>query len=88
MNFAKITLCFDHPDFAAFRMKIFGAHSAVALPSPVVDMFTPVITDLVARAHSTRGSLLRDAVQEALLLFTTLVLGPQSTGVSSSSVKT
>ena len=43
---------------------------------------------MVERAHSTRGTLLRDVAKEALLLFPILDIGPQCSSVSSSSVKT
>jgi hypothetical protein len=68
-------------------MRTSGLQPAAALPTPSLDQLTPVIQDLLERAHSTRGVLLRDAPQEALLLFPTLVLGPQRHGASSSSVK-
>ncbi len=47
-----------------------------------------VIMNLVDRAHATRRTLLRDVAQEALLLFPTLVLGPQCHGATFSCVKT
>jgi hypothetical protein len=44
--------------------------------------------DLLTNAHSSRGTILRDAAQETLLIFPTLILGPPRLGASSSSVKT
>jgi hypothetical protein len=58
-------------------MRALGAQSAAALLVLSLSVLTLVITDLLKRAHSSRGTLLRDAPQEALLLFPTLVLGPQ-----------
>jgi hypothetical protein len=59
-------------------MKTSGALSATALLSPTLTLLTPVIANLVDRAHSTRGTLLRDAPQYSLFMFPTLVLGSQS----------
>ena len=70
------------------HMKTLGTQSAAALPTPTLRNVTPIIADLVSRAHSTRGVVLKDAAQEALLLFTTLVLGPQRSVDSTISVKT
>ncbi len=87
VNSATFAFCLANVAFTAQHMRTSGLHSATALLSPCLAQLTPVIKDLLERAHSTRGVLLRDAAQEALLLFPTLVLGPQRPGVSSSSVK-
>jgi hypothetical protein len=73
---AAITFCYDHPDFAVSHMKTSGAQSAATLPTPAMSFLTPAIADLVNRAHSTRGSLMRDVAYEALLLVPTLVFDP------------
>jgi len=57
-------------------MRTSGTQSAAALLVHALDILTSVITDFLSRAHSTRGVTLRDAAVEALLLFSTLVLGP------------
>jgi hypothetical protein len=68
-------------------MQTSETQSAAALPALALALLTPVIADLFKKAHSTRASLLRDAAQEALLFFPTLVLGPQRPNVSSSIAK-
>ena len=57
------------------------------MPVPALALLILVIADLFEKDHSAPGSLLRDAAQEALLLFPIRVLGPQRLGTSSSSVK-
>ncbi len=64
------------------------AQSVAALQAQTQAQLIPIISALIRRAHSTRGVILRGAAQEALLLFPTLVLGPQRLGASSFSVKT
>jgi hypothetical protein len=88
MNSVDITFCSANLDFTATRMRTSGMQSTVALPALDLSVFFLVITDLLTRAHSTREVSLRDASQEALLLFPTLVLGPHRLGASSSSVRT
>ena len=76
-----------HPNFTATHMKTSRAKFAVALHAPPLTALLLLITYRAERAHSTRGTLLRDATQEALLVFPTLVFGPQRPGATSSSVK-
>jgi len=86
-NSAAITFCSANPDFTATHMQTSGTQSAVALLVPALAMLTPVIVDLNMKAHLTRGSIIRDAAQEALLVFPTLILEPQRPRTSSSNVK-
>jgi hypothetical protein len=69
-------------------MKISGTSSAAALPALAVKQLTFFIAELLKRAYSTTCVVLRDASWEALMLFTTLVLGPRRPSASSSSFKT
>jgi hypothetical protein len=87
VNSAAIAFCLANADYTGLHMRTSNLQSAVALPTPSLSHLTPFIQDLLERAHSTRGVLLRDAAQEALLLFPTSVLGPQRPVASSSSVK-
>ena len=87
VNSSAIAFCLAIADYTCLHMRTSGMQSTTALPTPSLSTLTPAIQDLLERAHSTRGVLLRDAAQEALLLFPTLVLGPQRLGASSSSVK-
>ena len=68
-------------------MRTYGTQSAAAILAHALNILTPVIVDLLSRAHSTQGFVLRDATVETLLLFPTLVLGPRRPGASSSSVR-
>ena len=88
VNSTAIIFCGGNPDFTAPHMRTSGMQSAVALPAQGLSMLLPVITDLLTRSHSTRGVSLRDAPEEAHLLYTKLVLGPQRLGAISSIVKT
>ncbi len=88
MGYAAISFCHAHPDFIASHMNTSRAQMAAALPAHALNLRTMVIANLVERAHSTCGTLLRDAAHETLLVFPTLVLRPQCRGASSSSVKT
>ena len=67
-------------------MRTSGAKHAVVLLAPTQEQSNPAIADLVERAHFPRGTLFRDAAMEALFLFPTLILCPQTPGASSSSV--
>jgi len=87
MSFAAIAFCLANADFTSHHMRTSGLLSAATLPTPSLSQLIPFIKDLLERAHSTRGVLLRDDAQEALFLFPTLVLGPQRPGASSSSVR-
>ena len=73
MHFVAILLCMENHDFAATYMRTSGAQSAVAIPTPTMPVLTLAIADLLSRANTTRGIVLRDATQGAL---STLVLGP------------
>jgi hypothetical protein len=70
MNSAAIIFCNANLDFTATHMRTLGTQSAVALPVLVLALLTPMIVELLSRAHSTRGVSLRDASHEALFLFT------------------
>ena len=61
VNSAAIAFCLANPDYNGLHMRTSGLQSAAALPSPRLSQLTPVIKDLLERAHSTRGVLLRDA---------------------------
>jgi len=84
VNSAAIAFCQANADFTSFHMRTSCLQSAAALSTPSLDQLTPIIQDLLERAHSTRGVLLRDAAHVALLLFPTLILGPQRPSASSS----
>jgi hypothetical protein len=87
-NSAAVTFWLNNAEFSKNHMRTSGLRSTSALPSPALSILTPIIIyDLVHRAHSTTGVLLRDAAHEALMLFPTLVLGPKRPGASSTSVK-
>ncbi len=77
-------MCNAKPEFTATHMRTSENQSADALPVPALVLLTPVIANLLTKAHSTRGNILRDAAHEAFLLFPTLVLGPQRPRASSS----
>jgi hypothetical protein len=87
LHVAAIAYCTDNPDFTDIHMRTFGTQSAATLPTHAQALFILIIVDLVIRARTTRGELLRNEAQEALLFFPTSVLGPQRPGASSSSVK-
>jgi hypothetical protein len=87
VNLPIITFCGANPDFTATHMKTSGMRSAVVLPAQGLSMLLLVITDLLTRAHSTRGVSLRDAAEEALLLYPKLVIGSQRPGASSSNIR-
>ncbi len=55
-------------------MRLPGTQSAAPLHVLALTTLTHAIAGLFTRAHSTRRVILRDASQEALLLFPTLVL--------------
>ena len=62
VNYAAIALCLSNVDFTSLHMRTSCLQSSTALPSPILSLLTPVIKDLLERAHSTRGVLLRGAV--------------------------
>jgi hypothetical protein len=76
VNSAAIAFCLANADYTGLHMRTFGIQTAVALPTPSLSHLIPIIKDLLERAHSTGGVLFRNAAQEDLLLFPTLVLGP------------
>jgi len=88
MNTVAITFFSANLAFTVTHISTSGMQSAATLHAPGLVMLTSLITDLLTRAHSTRGVSLRDAAQEAFLLFPTPVLGPHGPGASSSIVKT
>jgi len=61
LNSAAIAFCLANVDFASMHMRTSDLLSTATLPSPSLSLLTPVIKDLLQRAHSTRGVLLRDA---------------------------
>jgi hypothetical protein len=87
MHSVVIMICVENQDFMATHMWTSGAKSGDAIPTPSLSVLTHVIADRLPRPSTTRGIALRDATQDALVLFPTLVLGPHRRDASSSNVK-
>jgi hypothetical protein len=88
VNSTAIQLGSVNLDFTTSHIRISGIQSAATLHGPGFALLPLVIADMFHKAHSIRGPALRDAALETLLLFPTLVIGPQRPSASSSSVKT
>jgi len=85
---AAVEFCCENPGFTPVRLRTSGCQSAVVLPKPCITMILLVVTDQMNKTANVRGEVLWEAAWDALFQFSTLVLGPQKSGASSSVVKT
>ncbi len=88
LHATAISFCLESYAFTTMHIKTSWTNSVAFLPAPAAKHVTPIIKELFKRTYSTTGVCLRDATWEAILLFPTLVLGPQCPGAFSFSVKT
>ena len=83
-----VEFCCVYLGFTPIHLRTSSCQYAAALPKHCREELLPLITDLVNKAATSGGEVLRKAVWDALFLFPTLVLDPHKPGAALTTVET